>query len=87
MTTTEPEATSPAAEILRQTMTAHRLTVRDVAASTGVSKSRVDQYLHGDPYPATWAVAFARMVGLSPQLVWRLQCDHQLALAMAKEWT
>lgn len=79
-----PDWTINPSRILRAEFESRGWTLRSVAEATGVSKSRVAQYLDGDPYPATWAVAFAKLVCVSPQFIWNLQCNYQLDLALGR---
>lgn len=83
----EPDWTINPCGTLAEIIAERGWSIREVAERTWVSKSRVDQYLHGDPYPASWAVAFASLAGCSPAFIWNLQCVYQLDLAMGRtEW-
>lgn len=84
MTGFNPDWTVGPWATLREIIAERKWTVREVAERTGVSKSRVHQYLRGDQYPASWAVAFATTVGCSPQFIWNLQSTYLLDLALGR---
>jgi hypothetical protein len=57
----------------------------DIAEEMGVSTKHLSQIVTCTVMPGVTAtVAFARAMEASPWLLWRLACDHRLALALGK---
>jgi plasmid maintenance system antidote protein VapI len=56
-----------------------------LAEQMGVSTKHLSQILTCTVMPGlTATMSFARVMEVSPQLLWRLACDHRLALALGK---
>jgi plasmid maintenance system antidote protein VapI len=57
-----------------------------VAQHMGISTKHLSQICTGNAMPGVNAtIAFAQLMDASPMLLWRLSCDHRLALALGKK--
>ena len=57
----------------------------DVALAMDTSAKHLSQILNGAALPGLeTTLAFARAMGVSPEMMWRLVGDHRIALAMGK---
>lgn len=57
-----------------------------VAEQMGISQKHLSQIVTCTVMPGLEAtVSFARVLGASPRVMWRLACDHRLSLALGKK--
>jgi plasmid maintenance system antidote protein VapI len=70
----------------REIVVDQELSQTALARQMGVSTKHLSQILTCAVMPGVEAtLSFARATGVSPSLLWRLACDHKLAMAMGKK--